>query len=160
MNDIGWEKTPDPYRRAFSASTLRDLADFPSDWPELELLPLALSNVPVTDNLNYVSFTIAGVAPLSRGNVTINSTDTDDQPLISPNWLISRTDQEVVIAGFKVARDIAKASNITVGEEFAPGPSVQTDDQILEAIKNSAAPIHHAVGTCRRNASNRYTSLC
>ena len=138
---------------------MKDLADFPPDWPELELLPLALSNVPVPDNRNYVSFAIAEVAPLSRGNVTINSTEMVDQPLISLNWLLSRTDQEVVIAGFKVARDIAKESNITVGEEFAPGPSVQTDDQILEAIKNFAAPIYHAVGTCRRNSSVRYTNF-
>ena len=51
--------------------------------------------------------------------------------------------------GFKVARDLAAASGITVGPELSPGPGVQSDAQILEAIKAFLAPIHHAVGTCK-----------
>jgi len=105
----------------------------------------------VNDSFDYASFTIAVTAPLSRGNVTINSTDTNDPPLISPNWLLSTTDQEVAIQGFKVARDIAKMSGITVGPEFFPGPSVQTDAQILEVLKEITGPIHHAVATCTIN---------
>lgn len=97
-----------------------------------------------------MSINILGVAPLSRGNVTIDSTDTNDNPLISPNWLLSRTDQEVAVQGFKVARDLAAASGITIGPELVPGPSVQTDDQILEAIKSSLAPAYHAVGSCEQ----------
>lgn len=114
-------------------------------------MPLGASNVPVNDSFDYASFTIAVTAPLSRGNVTINSTDTNDPPLISPNWLLSTTDQEVAIQGFKVARDIAKMSGITVGPEFFPGPSVQTDAQILEVLKEITGPIHHAVATCTIN---------
>lgn len=141
---------PQSYRSNLSASALKDLTQFAPDWPELELLPVAATNIPVNDSFDYASFRIVGAAPLSRGNVTINSTDTDDKPLISPNWLLSPTDQEVAVQGLKVARDIAKASGITVGAELFPGPSVQTDAQILEAIKNSLTPIHHAVGTCAR----------
>lgn len=103
----------------------------------------------MTDEFDYMSINILGVAPLSRGNVTINSTDTNDNPLISPNWLLSRTDQEVAVQGFKVARDLAAASSITIGPELVPGPSVQTDDQIVEAIKSSLAPAYHAVGSCK-----------
>ena len=145
----GWEKVPQPYRRNLSASALKDLATFSPDWPELELLPLGVSNIPVLDAYDYASFTIAVLTPLSRGNVTINSTDTDANPLISPNWLLSPTDQEVAVQGLKVARDMAAASGITVGPELSPGPDVQSDAQILEAIRASLAPIHHAVGTCK-----------
>ena len=125
------------------------MAQFPPDWPELELLPLAAATFPVNDTADYASFTIADVAPLSRGNVTINSTDTNDPPLISPNWLLSSTDQEVAIAGFKMARDIAAASGITVGPEVAPGPMVQTNSQILEYLRMTAYTIHHAAATCK-----------
>ena len=85
---------------------------------------------------------------MSRGNVTIQSTDTDVKPIISPNWLESTTDQEVAIQGFKVARDLAVASGITIGQEVSPGPDVQTDDQILAFLKETAYTIHHAAATC------------
>jgi len=34
---IGWEKVPAKYRANFSQSTIDDLAQFPSDWPEVEV---------------------------------------------------------------------------------------------------------------------------
>ncbi|KAL8939134.1 MAG: hypothetical protein Q9216_003527 [Gyalolechia sp. 2 TL-2023] len=37
----GWEKIPQPYRSALSENSLRDLATFPTDWPELEWLPVS-----------------------------------------------------------------------------------------------------------------------
>ena len=146
---LGWEKVPSRYRGLLSERALADLAQFPADWPELELLPLAASTIPVQDTADYASFTIAGVAPLSRGNVTIQSTDTDVKPIISPNWLESTTDQEVAIQGFKVARDLALASGITIGQEVSPGPDVQTDAQILAFLKETAYTIHHAAATCK-----------
>ncbi|KAL9111591.1 MAG: hypothetical protein Q9227_004079 [Pyrenula ochraceoflavens] len=145
---IGWEKVPSPYRSDLSSSAISDLAGFPSDWPELELLPISAATFPVNDTSSYATITIAGVAPISRGNVTISSTDTDDAPVISPNWLTSRTDQEVAIQGFKVARDIAAASGIVEGPEVAPGPAIQTDAQILQYIRQTAYTIHHAVASC------------
>lgn len=39
---IGWEKLPAEYRVNFSQSTVDDLAQFPSDWPEVEVR----SNIP------------------------------------------------------------------------------------------------------------------
>ena len=44
---LGWEKVPSRYRGLLSERALADLAQFPADWPELELLPLAASTVPV-----------------------------------------------------------------------------------------------------------------
>ena len=104
--------------------------------------------MPVNDTRDYISISIAGAAPVSRGNVTINSTDVNDHPLISPNWLLSPTDQEVAIAGLKVARDIAQLSGLADEAEYFPGSHVQSDADILQAIKETLAPIHHAVGTC------------
>ena len=144
----GWTKIPRRYRNLLSRSAIRDLAHFPSDWPELELLPTAAATFPVNDTADYASFRVAGVAPLSRGNVTIASTSTSDPPLISPNWLLSKTDQEVAIAGIKIARELAAATGIVVGSEIAPGPMVQTDSEILAYLKETAYTIHHAAATC------------
>lgn len=147
-NATGWSKVPAKYRGDLSNTSLSDLSQFPSDWPELEILPIAGALAPVNDTFNYASFTIGVIAPISRGNVSINSTNTDDPPLISPNWLESRTDQEVAVQGFKLARDLAEASDITVGAENAPGNEVQTDDEILAFLRQTITTWHHASATC------------
>lgn len=150
---IGWEKVPAKYRNNFTNSSIEDLAQFPPDWPELELLAIAAATFPVNDTANYASFTVANVAPVSRGNVTIRSTNTNDQPLISPNWLLSKADQEVAIAGVRRAREIAANSGIVVGPEVVPGPNVQTDAEILAYLRETAYTIHHASATCAMGPS-------
>ena len=153
---IGWEKIPPSLRADFTVSTKADLAIFPADWPEIELLPIAAATAPVTDFDMYASFTVAVVAPLSRGSMTISSADTRDKPVISPNFLQSRTDQQVAIAGFRRARQLAAATGITVGPEHYPGPHVQTDAQILKVLRESTGPIHHGSATCKMGkASDR-----
>lgn len=145
----GWEKLPAALRTGLSKGTLADLSKFPADWPELELLPLAASAAPTNDSDNYAAVSIEVLTTTSRGNVTINSSDTSVNPLISSNWLLTTADQELAIAGFKRARQIANATGVIVGPEFSPGPDVQTNAQMLEFIKETLAPIHHAVGTCK-----------
>ena len=110
---------------------------------------MAAANVPTNDSANYASFRVAVVAPTSRGNVTILSADTNDRPVISPNWLTTTTDQEVAVQGFKRARQLAQASGITVGPEFNPGDAVQTDEQILQWLRENTGTIHHASATCK-----------
>lgn len=144
----GWEKLPKASRQVLSSQALLDLARFPADWPELELLTVAAANAPTNDSANYVSFRVAIVAPMSRGNVTISSANTNDLPVISPNWLTAATDQEVAVQAFKRARKLAQASGITIGLEFDPGEAVQTDEQILEWMKDTTGTIHHASSTC------------
>lgn len=111
------------------------------------------------DSANYAAVSIAVLSTTSRGNVTINSIDTTVNPLISPNWLATIADQEVAIAGFKRARQIANATGVVVGSEYAPGPGTQTDSEILEFIKNTLAPIHHAVGTCKPSQYKAFSGL-
>ena len=36
-----------------------------------------------------------------------------------------------------------------MGEEIAPGPEYQTDDEMVEWIKNNAETTYHPVGTCK-----------
>ena len=75
-----------------------------------------------------------------------------DRPLISPNWLISTTDQEVGVQAFKRARKIAEESGIAISEAL-PGLAVQSDEEILKYIKETTVPIHHASATCKATPS-------
>ncbi|KAL9078850.1 MAG: hypothetical protein Q9157_002220 [Trypethelium eluteriae] len=153
-NLIGWEKLPELYRKNFTENTTSDLAAFPTDWPELELLPVASSvTTPTTDSANYASLQIALVANTSRGNVTIVSNDTSVNPQISPNWLSSTTDQQLAVAAVRRGRQVAASWGITVGPEVAPGPSVQTDAELLQYVRQTVEPIYHAAGTCEFSAT-------
>ena len=161
---IAWEKLPAPQRQNLSSTTLSALASFPADWPELEYLILDaytgnnqnyLTGSPNTTFM-YVSPIVALVAPLSRGNVTIASTDTNDLPLINPNWLTDPADQELAVAAFKRVRqmmdtDIVKKA--TVGSEIYPGRNVSSDAQILNSIRDNGIEVFHASATCKYTAS-------
>lgn len=77
------------------------------------------------DNENYASFSVAVLTPTSRGNVTISSIDTNENPVVSPNWGLTSSDQELAVQGFKRARQFVAATGITVGPEYYPGSSTQ-----------------------------------
>ena len=90
------------------------------------------------------------VAPSSRGNVTINSTDTADNPVINPSFLGDLHDRDLAVQAFKCARQIFQTQalrTIVIGPEAYPGPNVTTDREILETIMQSSATIYHASGT-------------
>ena len=162
---IGFEKLPEPQRSNLTQSTRNALATFPADWPELEWLPVSgysgynrdYQTADPLDGYNYATIATALVAPLSRGNITINSTSMKDPPLINPNWYTHPADIELAIAGFKRQRQIwavLTAHNLTIGEEYLPGPTVQTDAQILQFIRESLIEIFHASATCKMGMAN------
>jgi len=148
-NFSGWEKVPEPNRGCLSATTLSQLSKFPSDWPEIEYVPIDIVTPPAntlpTDN--FIAFGVALLTPISRGNVTIKSADTDDKPLLNPNWLFETADQEVAVQAVRRVREIAAASGVVI-EEVAPGPAVQSDAQILKWLQDNASLIYHASATC------------
>ncbi|PQE05631.1 choline dehydrogenase protein [Rutstroemia sp. NJR-2017a BBW] len=141
---IAFEKIPKTLRSNFTAAALADLATFPSDWPEVEYV----SNSGV--GVGYILAALT--ASKSRGNVTINSTDSSAPPVINLGWLTdpNNTDAQVAVAAVKRIRQAwASISKITVGAEVVPGPEVTTDAQILAYIRGSASTIYHAAATCR-----------
>lgn len=109
------------------------------------------------DSYQYASILGVLVAPLSRGNVTLQSTDTSDLPIINPNWLDSPTDQEAAIAMFKRTRQALQSdamAPVVVGEEYNPDPGVQSDEEILEYIKDNVMTLWHAACTCKMGTSD------
>lgn len=148
---LGWEKLPKPNRNRLSPSTIAQLAEFPSDWPEIEYVPIDTAVAPTgaapTDS--FISFGVSLLTPISRGNVTITSTDTSIKPLINPNWLFEKADQEVAVQALRRIREIAAKSGVVL-EEVAPGPNVQSDKDVLMWIPKNAGLIYHASATCEQ----------
>lgn len=157
---VAWEKLPSKHRQGFSPETEQALAAFPDDWPEVEYLAapgyLGTFEWPVVkqplDGRQYATTLGAMVAPVSRGNVTLRSRSWLDAPLINPNWLTARADQEVAVAWFKRMREVwatSEVQSIVEGAEYWPGAKVQSDDEILALVRKSLMTVWHPSCTCK-----------
>ena len=79
------------------------------------------------------------------------SSDPFADPVISPAYLTDDNDINVVVSGIKICRRIFEApalKEVSSGE-FAPGPGVQTRDEIKNFMQQHGGTIHHPVGTCK-----------
>ncbi|KAF6228247.1 hypothetical protein HO133_007977 [Letharia lupina] len=145
---IAFEKVPQLLRSNFSRAALNALKKFPADWPEVEYLASTATG-PAASGLGLIEAALS--APLSRGNVTITSSDISVPPVINMGWYTDDTnaDAQVAVAALKRIRQaFATVPNITAGPELAPGPTVQTDQEILTYIRNTSIPLYHAGATC------------
>ena len=54
------------------------------------------------------------------------------------------------IAGFKWCRKVSNTSPLsTNATEWLPGAEVQSDEQIIDYLKNNVESVYHPVGTCK-----------
>jgi choline dehydrogenase len=144
----GWEKLPN--RTQLSNSTLDALSTtFSSDFPELELLGLVPGANPDDKPLanNYMSVTVALQTTFSRGNVTLRSASAHDAPIINPNALSTRAEEELIVGAMKRVRELARATGVWVSE-VQPGPTVVSDEELLEWIRGHAVNGYHGSSTC------------
>lgn len=150
---IAFENIPQPFRSNFSRAALNALKDVPADWPEVEYLATTAATS-AGSSLGVIEAALS--APLSRGNLTITSTDISDPPVINMGWYTddAGADAQVAVAAVKRIRQaFATVFEITAGPEVAPGPTVQTDQEILTFIRNTSIPLYHAGATCAMGKS-------
>ncbi|ANQ65972.1 GMC family oxidoreductase N-terminal domain-containing protein [Candidatus Pseudothioglobus singularis] len=97
------------------------------------------------------TMSICNLRPESRGEVSIKSSNPNDLPTIIPNYLSTESDRQIAIDSIKVARKIAKANSIknNILDEYVPGYSFESDEELLEVAKNHSQSIYHPVGTCK-----------
>jgi choline dehydrogenase-like flavoprotein len=71
-------------------------------------------------------------------------------PAIRPNFLSVRTDQESLIGGMRIARQIVEQPAMDRYRTFEmnPGPDVNTGDEWLDFARRNGQTIYHAIGTC------------
>jgi choline dehydrogenase-like flavoprotein len=91
------------------------------------------------------------VSPRARGQVWLRSSDPADKPRIITNTLSEPEDVESMIAGMRLAREIAAHEPLReiVVQELKPGKAT-VDSQELEAdLRRRLMLIYHPVGTTR-----------
>ncbi|MEM7092014.1 MAG: choline dehydrogenase [Actinomycetota bacterium] len=86
-----------------------------------------------------------------RGTVKIRSTDPREHPAVLFNYLSTENDRKEWVEAVRTAREILTqpAFDEFSGGEVSPGPSVDTDEEILEWIARDAETALHPSCTCK-----------
>lgn len=89
--------------------------------------------------------------PDSKGSIHVASTEANVHPEIKFNFLSEPTDRDCVLRVMRLVRNIVEAPEMAwLGpREFAPGPDVQSDDELLDYVTRTAETTYHPVGTCK-----------
>lgn len=102
---------------------------------------------------DFSGFTVSvcNLRPTSRGEVKATSSDARVAPAALFNYLSTKEDEDMMLAGFRLARNIAasRAMSPYIAEEYRPGPGVGSNEEALAFIRDYATTIFHPVGTCR-----------
>jgi choline dehydrogenase len=87
----------------------------------------------------------------ARGTVAITSTDPRVHPALRFNYLSTDQDRREWVEAIRVARDILGQPALAPydGGEISPGPTVQTDEQILEWVRRDAETALHPSCTAK-----------
>ncbi|MDA0640750.1 MULTISPECIES: choline dehydrogenase [Nonomuraea] len=87
----------------------------------------------------------------ARGSVRITSADPRVKPALRFNYLSTEQDRREWVEAIRHARDILSqpAWADLDGGELSPGPSVETDEQILEWVARDAETALHPSCTCK-----------
>lgn len=97
------------------------------------------------------SIGLSNCRPTSRGSITIRSTDPTVQPKIVANAYSTNHDVAEMLDAVKFLRRIAAqpAMAEVTGEEMLPGPSCQSDDDMIADFRKRSGTVYHPVATCR-----------
>jgi choline dehydrogenase-like flavoprotein len=96
-----------------------------------------------------VTASVCNLRPTSRGSVALSGPGLADPPRIDPRYLTTQEDRQIAVASLRWARRIMGQTVLAryAPEEFRPGATIDTDDELLAAAKALATTIFHPVGT-------------
>ncbi len=99
-----------------------------------------------------LAFGLINLHPTSRGTVKLRSADHGDSPIIEPNFLGTDEDVAHQLEGYKLVRELLGAPGLrdwVEDVEHTPGPSIASDAQLVEALRQYSEADFHSVGTCK-----------
>jgi choline dehydrogenase len=129
--------------------TRRELAT-----PDVKISVAPFSSDKLQDGLHPWSgfaLTVYQLRPESRGEIRLKSANPADAPAMFPNYLATETDRRAIVDGLKIARQILATSPMQhfITEEYQPGPSITSDDQLLEHARNRGGTVFHPTSSCK-----------
>jgi choline dehydrogenase-like flavoprotein len=111
------------------------------------------------DEFDGHAFTLGPVliTPKSRGWIKLRSSDPSDKPRILTNSLSEPEDVQALVAGMRLAREIAAAGPLAeaTAREIFPGPGVgDSDEDLADDLRRRVELIYHPVGTCKMGSGD------
>ena len=101
----------------------------------------------------FSGFTVAYylLRPTSRGTVRIRSKDPMAAPAMLFNYLSTDYDRAGMLAGARMTRKLTQTRALApyILEEYLPGVSLQSDEELLGTVRGAGNTGYHPVGTCR-----------
>src|SRR5215204_779425 len=126
--------------------------------PGLDAPDAAISWIPFLVGDNFQLAKDSGVTAImnilrseSTGSIHLTSQSANTPPAIRFNFLSAQLDREVTLEAMRITRRIMTASPMRdiAKDEVAPGVNIQSDDELLDWVRNNAETTYHPVGTCK-----------
>jgi choline dehydrogenase len=97
------------------------------------------------------SIGLSNCRPTSRGSIMIRSNNPLDYPKIVPNAYSTEQDVAEMLAAVKFVRRIASMPAMAeiIEEEVLPGPSIASDEDLIQDFRKRSGTVYHPVSTCR-----------
>ena len=97
------------------------------------------------------SIGLSNCRPSSRGEIMIRSTNPRDYPRIVANAYSTEADVAEMLAAVKFVRKIASMPALAeiIEEEVLPGPSITSDEDLIQDFRKRSGTVYHPVSTCR-----------
>lgn len=89
--------------------------------------------------------------PESKGTIKLASADPRDEPLIDPRYLSEKRDRDMALLQIRTIREVLAQPEMAsfIKTERLPGPDAQTDEQLMQYVRQYASCDYHPVGTAR-----------
>ena len=129
-------------------------SDASEETPDIEWHVQPLSLEKFGDPLHpfpAITPSVCNLRPTSRGHLVIRSNDPFAAPEIRLNYLSTPEDKAVAARSMRFTRRIMAARSLAKysPEEWRPGASATTDEELVKAAGDLGTTIFHPVGTCR-----------
>jgi choline dehydrogenase len=94
---------------------------------------------------------VIDLRPEARGTVSIKSPDPYEAPAIRCNFFRSDRDRRVMVSGLRMVRDIMQKPAMApyIAEELQPGRSCESDEEIIQFVRQHGRTCMHPAGTCK-----------
>jgi choline dehydrogenase-like flavoprotein len=104
-----------------------------------------------------VTFGPVLITPKARGRVWLRSADPADKPRVLTNSLTEDDDLDSMVAGVRMAREIAATEPFrgVLGKELFPGEGVTTPEDVEADVRRRVELLYHPTGTCRIGQDER-----
>jgi choline dehydrogenase-like flavoprotein len=93
------------------------------------------------------------VKPASRGKVMLRTPMPDSKPRVLCNFLTADEDRESMVAGVRIALEIAAQPALkAIEREPVSVPASDSDEDIMEWVRRAAQTVYHPTSTCAMGA--------